>query len=260
MINYSLSVQDLEYFLLILTRVSCFVQSAPFFNNTVTPRRVKTAISVFVSFLIYSFVVPHNPLEYNTLLGYAILVIREASCGLIIGFLANICMHTVLFAGSLIDMDIGLSMVSLFDPVSKSQAGFTGILYQYALLLILLATNFHHYLLRAFVKTFELIPLGAVQLDSEKLFTVATRYLSRSFEIAFEIFLPVFATMLLLNVVLGIMAKVAPQMNMFAVGIQLKILVGMSVLILASSLLPYIADFIFGQMKSVITEAVNAMR
>lgn len=260
MINYSLSVQDLEFFLLILTRVSCFVHTAPFFNNTSTPRRVKVAVSVFISLLVYNFIARHTTLEYNTLMGYMILVIHEASCGLIIGFMSNICLQTVLFAGALIDMDIGISMVNLFDPVSRTQVGFTGVLYQYALILVLLATNFHHYLLRAFVRTFELIPLGHVILDADKLFVLATKFLVRSFEIAFEIFLPVFTVMLLLNVVLGILAKVAPQMNMFSVGIQIKILVGMSVLILSCSLLPYVADYIFGQMKEVITQAVNAMR
>ena len=63
----------------------------------------------------------------------------------------------------------------------------------------------------------------------------------------------------LLNAVLGVLAKVAPQMNMFAVGIQLKVLVGLSVLFFTASILPGIADFIFEEMKRMIISFVEGM-
>ena len=198
-------------------------------------------------------------MQYNTVFGYAALVIAEAGCGIMIGFMANICMQVVLFTGALTDMDIGLSMVSLFDPVSRTQAGFTGVLYQYGLLLIMLAANFHHYLLRAFVESYARIPVGHVIFDGERLYALVLKFLKDVFIIGFEIFLPVFGAMLVMNVVLGILAKVSPQMNMFAVGIQLKILFGLSVIYISITLLPGIADFIFGEMKEIVTSTVNVM-
>ena len=77
--------------------------------------------------------------------------------------------------------------------------------------------------------------------------------------IGFRIFLPVFGVMLLLNAVLGIMAKIAPQMNMFSVGMQLKILVGLSVLFLTIGMLPAISDFIFSEMKVMFTNFSGGM-
>ena len=79
------------------------------------------------------------------------------------------------------------------------------------------------------------------------------------FVIAFRIVLPVFACMMILNCILGIMAKVAPQMNMFAVGIQLKVLLGMAVLFLTVMLLPGIADFIFTEMKRMVVSMIEGM-
>ncbi|SFK81187.1 flagellar biosynthetic protein FliR [Lachnospiraceae bacterium KH1T2] len=254
------SVQDLEYLLLILTRVSCFIFTAPFFSDTNTPRRVKVGLSLLIAILVYAYETPHEALGYSTLLGYGILVIEEACCGLIIGFMANMCMQMIAFAGALIDMDIGLSMVSLFNPITKSQVGFSGTLYQYALMLILMATNLHHYILKAFLASYELIPIAHVNLNSEKLYYIAVRYLCDAFRIGFEIFLPVFCAMLLLNVILGIMVKTSPQMNMFAVGIQLKMTVGFAVMFISAGLLPKIADFICGEMKEMITAAMNALR
>ena len=259
MIEYAFPIKNLEYFLLIFTRMSCFVYSAPFFGTTNVPRRVKAGLAFFVALIIYHFVVPGEELVYNTVFGYGVLVVMEASCGLLIGFMSNICMQIVLFTGTLTDMDIGLSMVNLFDPVSRTQVGFTGVFYQYALLLILLASNFHHYLLRVFVESYRRIPVGHVFFDGDRLYALVLKFLKDSFVIGFEIFLPVFGAMLVMNVVLGILAKVSPQMNMFAVGIQLKILFGLVVLYITISLLPGISDYIFGEMKDIVSSTIEVM-
>lgn len=84
-------------------------------------------------------------------------------------------------------------------------------------------------------------------------------FLSDYVIIGFRIVLPIFCSILLLNAVLGVLAKVAPQMNMFAVGIQLKVLVGLSVLFLTAGMLPGIADFVLDEMKRMIDSFVGGM-
>lgn len=77
--------------------------------------------------------------------------------------------------------------------------------------------------------------------------------------IGFRICLPIFAVMIMLNAVLGILAKVSPQLNMFAVGIQIKVLVGLSVMFLTTRMLPGAADFIYREMRKVIVSFVEGM-
>ena len=96
MFNYSFSIQDLEFYLLVVTRVSCFVFAAPFFSTNNVPRRVKVGFSLVVAFLLYRFVVPHYVLQYDTLLGYASLVIKEAMAGVLLGLSTNLCMYIML--------------------------------------------------------------------------------------------------------------------------------------------------------------------
>ena len=259
MFTYNFSVRDLEYFLLILTRISCFVYTAPFFSTANVPKRVKLGLSFFIAMILYRFVIPHSSLNYTTIMGYAALVISEAACGLAIGFVAEICMSVLSLAGSRIDMDIGLSMVQMFDPTSRQQIGFSGTLYRYAILLLLIGTNMHHWLLRAFVDAFSLIPIGHINVRMESMVAVIVGFMTDAFIIAFRIYLPIFAVMMLLNSILGILAKVAPQLNMFAVGMQLKILVGFSALILTAGLLPQMSDFIFSQMKNMVRSVVEVM-
>ncbi len=259
MFNYSFSIQDLEFYLLVVTRVSCFVFAAPFFSTNNVPRRVKVGFSLVVAFLLYRFVVPHYVLQYDTLPGYASLVIKEAMAGVLLGLSTNLCMYIMQFVGTLSDMDIGLSMVNFFDPVTRVSTGFTGTLYQYSLLLILCVTDMYQWILRAFVDSYELIPTGRIVFDMDSLFNSMASFMTDYIVIGFRIFLPVFGVMLLLNAVLGIMAKIAPQMNMFSVGMQLKILVGLSVLFLTIGMLPAISDFIFSEMKVMFTNFSGGM-
>ena len=260
MLDYSFSVQDLEYYLLLLTRISCFIFSAPFFSINSVPRRVKTALSLFLAFLVYTVVVPHQVLEYNTVLGYGILVIKEAFCGISIGFAANLAMYVLQFAGSNIDRDIGLSMVNIFDPMTRTQTGFTGTLYQYAFTLVLILTDLHHYILKAFFEAFTLIPVGHVLLAEEGFVNAMVGYVMDAFILAFKIYLPVYAAMLILNSVLGILAKVAPQMNMFSVGVQIKIIVGFITLIATAALIPVMCDLISFEMRKMVTNVIEVMK
>lgn len=259
MVHYSFSAYDLEYFLLILVRVSCFVFVAPFFSMRNTPASVRVGISFFTSLLLYQALTPAQAVQYSTVTEYAVIVMKEAVVGLLIGFAANICTTIVNFAGSIADMETGLSMVTLMDPTTRESTSITGVLYQYVLMLMMMATGMYRYLFGALADTFELIPVNGAVFHADSLLESMVMFLGDYVIIGFRIVLPIFCSILLLNAVLGILAKVSPQMNMFAVGIQLKILVGLSVLFFTAGILPGIADFIFDEMKRMILSFVGGM-
>ncbi len=260
MIDFSFSMYDLEYFLLVLVRVSCFVFIAPFFSMNNTPARVRVVLSVFVAALLYQSVTPAEAVVYETVTDYAIIVMKEAVAGLLIGFGANICMSILNFAGSIADMETGLSMVRMMDPTSRDQTSITGVLYQYAFSMMLIATGMYRYLLGALADTFVLIPVGGIAFHGDAMVKAIVKFLSDYVIIGFRIVLPIFSVILLLNAVLGILARVSPQMNMFAVGLQLKLLVGFSILFFTTQMMPGAADFIFREMQTVITSFVEAIR
>lgn len=258
MINYTFSLVDFEILLLILVRISCFVFVAPFYGMTNVPARVKIGLSVLIALLIFGSV-DKTAVTYTGMIGYAVIVFREGITGLLIGLAANICNSIILFAGNIIDMDIGLAMAQEFDPMTHTQVTITGNLYQYFVLLMLLATNMHHYILRALIDSYEVIPVNGQVFDWGSITNSWIQFMGDMFVIAFRIVLPVFACIMILNCILGIMAKVAPQMNMFAVGIQLKVLLGLAVLFLTVTLLPGISDFIFTEMKRMIVSMIKGM-
>lgn len=258
MIDVSFTYADLEYFLLILVRISCFVYTAPFFSMSNVPRRVKVGFSIFLSYLLFN-ALDHNEVVYSSLLGYAVIVMKEALTGFLIGWGAQICASVTSFAGSIADMEIGLSMVSLMDPATRQQATFTGVFYQYMFTLFMIISGLYQYLLRALVDTFTLVPINGAVFKTEALLSSVLLFLGNYVSVGFRIILPIFCAMIFLNCVLGVLAKVSPQLNMFAVGIQFKVLVGLGILFLSMQMLPTLADNIFTLMKRMIVSFVEGM-
>lgn len=258
MIDVSFSLESIEYFVLILVRIASFMSAAPFFNMSNTPRRVKAGFAACVAAIVYE-ILPKTALNYNGMLEYSVIALKEVVTGLLIGLAANVCMNIIQLAGNIIDINIGLSMATEYDPVSMTQSAVTGSLYNYFVLLLLVVTNMQHYILRAIIDSYQVIPINGQNYDWNYMLTTMITLASDIFVLAFRIVLPVFACIMILNSILGIMAKVAPQMNMFAVGIQLKILVGFSVLFLTVGLLPYISDFVFNEIKKIMAMVIKGM-
>lgn len=255
-INTGITIEDIEAFLMILIRITSFVYIAPFFSMSNTPQRVKLGLAICTSLLIYS-VVPLEVPAYSSLMEYAFLIVKESAAGLLIGFSAYLCSSAIFFAGRMIDMEIGMSMASMFDINSRTQVSVSGNLYNYLLLMLLVITDMHHFLLGAVVDSFQVIPIGGIQVTG--LYGTMLGFFSDYFSIGFRIVLPIFAVTLILNIILALLAKVSPQMNMFAVGIQLKVLVGLGVMFLLTGSLPTMADFIFSKMRMMVSQTIKGM-
>ena len=250
------TVENLEFYLLVLVRVSALVMTAPFFSYNSVPMRIRAAMSVFLSVVVIT-VTPVIPLHYVGVVGYAVLILKEMLLGIILGLMCNMCFYIVSFSGQLMDMEMGLSMAHMFDPMTNSQISVTGNIYNYLLMLMMVVTNMHYYIIRAIVDSFSYFNVGEAVFPMLTFKDMVVDFIGNYFIIAVRIILPVFCCMLLINVVLGVLAKAAPQMNMFVVGMQIKVMVGLIILVLVIQSFPMVADYIFTQMKEVITNVVH---
>ena len=249
------TLQQLEVFLVLLVRITGFVYTAPFFSLKNSPRSVKIGFSVLLSIIIF-MATPYEPLSYAGVVGFALIVAENLLAGLILGFLANVCYQIIGLAGHLIDMEVGFSMVNEFDPVTSAQVTVSGTFYEYSVMLILMVTYLHHYLIDALVDSIKLVPVGGI-LFNPLIYNVGISYIVDFFIIAFRSVLPVFGALLIVNAILAIMAKAAPQMNMFVIGMQLKVLVGLAVMMIVIELLPGVAEMIFDEMFELMRAAVS---
>lgn len=253
----SFTIENLEYYLLVLVRMSAFVMAAPFFGYRSIPNRVKAAISVWLSIVVI-YTVPAVPLDYEGVLGFSVLILKEMIIGIVLGLMCNLYFYIVSFAGQIMDMEMGLSMANMYDPTTNIQVTVTGNIYNYFLMLMLVVTNMHYYIIRAITDSFSYFNIGEAIIRTDVLKNIMVDFMANYFLIAVRIVLPVFCCMLLINVILGVLTKAAPQMNMFAVGIQIKVIVGIVLLIILVQTLPTVSDFIFQEMKEVITDVIHA--
>ena len=171
MMEVTFNQNTMEYILLILVRITSFVSLAPFFGQNNVPIRVKLGFSVFVSVLLF-YMLPPQTVEYNGVIEFATVIIKESIAGLLLGFSTFICNMIIMFTGKLMDIEIGLAMAQVFDPLTKTQTSVIGNIYSYAIMLLLIVSNMHLYLLGAIVDSFTLIPIGGIRLGSTMYDTV----------------------------------------------------------------------------------------
>ncbi len=259
MIDYTFSYGDLEIYLLIVVRLMTFIYVCPFFGGTQTPNLVKIGYGLLISILLYG-AVPFYPPEYNTVMGYTVIVLKEAMVGMVIGLSVTLCQQIAAFAGTVVDMQIGLSMVSMMDPSTNQQITITGSLYTQYLTVALIITGMYQYILQALVDSFTIVPINGAVINPDKMLMILLNYMKEYIVIGFRICLPIFIITFITNVVLGVLAKVSPQMNMFSVGIQIKIMVGLLVMFITVTMLADASNFIFINMKEMIKEFVYSMQ
>ena len=255
--TFTISTLTLEAFLLVFVRVACFTSIAPIFGHNSLNARMKISIAFFVSLILYQVVNASLP-EYTNVLGYTTLVLEEALVGLLLGFVAGLSMKALAIAGEFIDREIGFSMATTFDP-NQGMVTITGELYDKIVCLVIVISNLHFYILSAAAQSFELVPVGSVVLNPGLIYTSLIQFIGQMFIIGFRIAMPVFLGATMLNVILGVLAKSSPQMNMFAIGMQLKVFVGLFLLAVCIMFIPNIANYIMERMRDMIQTILGGL-
>lgn len=255
--SFTISTLTLEAFLLVLVRVACFISIAPVFGHNSLNTRMKISIAFFVSLILYQVVDVSLPV-YSDVLGYSTLVLEEALVGLLLGFVAGLSMKALAIAGEFIDREIGFSMATTFDP-NQGMVTITGELYDKIVCLVIMISNLHYYILSAAAQSFELVPVGRIALNPDLIYTSLIQFIVQVFMIGFRIAMPVFLGATMLNVILGVLAKSSPQMNMFAIGMQLKVFVGLFLLAVCIMFVPNIANYIMERMRDMIQTILGGL-
>ncbi|MDO4166457.1 MAG: flagellar biosynthetic protein FliR [Eubacteriales bacterium] len=245
----SFTVEYLEYIMLVFIRVASVVVVAPFFSGNEIPRRLKAGIALFLTIIVMN-TVDYTSVSYDGVLGYSALALKEGITGILIGLGSLLCMYILNFSGHMIDMEIGFSMVQEMDPTTSISSTVTANLYSYVFMLLFLVSDMHYFIIDALYDSYQLIPIGGAKI-SGNLYTIMITYITDYFVIGFRIILPIFSCILVINIVLGILAKIAPQMNMFVIGMQLKIFVGLFLIFVTLQLFSGVTDFLFEEMQKL---------
>lgn len=234
-----------------LVRVLALFSAAPLLSHRAIPLRVKVALAVAISLVLIPNV-PTPPLaDALTGAGLALLV-QNILVGVVIGFTVRIVFAAFEMAGELVGLQMGLSFGGYFNPASGTSENAVASFLSLIALLCFLSIDGHLMLIHALAESFRVFPLTdatQIPMDPVRLVRLATDM----FAIALSLALPFIAVLLLINIVLGVLARVAPQLNIFAVGFPLTLLAGMTLLF---TLLPYIE----GPVRAALERSVTLWR
>jgi flagellar biosynthetic protein FliR len=237
-------------FIFPLARIFGLLASAPIFNNAAQPQRIRLGVGLVITLAIVPVLPPMPAVAAGSWVGFAILA-QQIIIGVLLGFTLRIAFAAIDVAGDLIGMQMSLSFAVFYDPQNAGQtpviSEFLGLL----AMLIFLALNGHLLTLSVLVESFKLLPITAMPFGAGS-FASMLAWSSVLFSAGLLLALPLITALLIANLAMGVLARVAPQLNIFAVGFPVTLTAGFIVMMFS---IPY-----FGAaMERLFDHAFRAM-
>lgn len=251
-------LQNVHVFILLFVRMLGIFILTPFFGTKHVPTVFKIGLGFFASLIVFD-VMPPVSISIDNVLAYFLLVISEFLVGLTIGLASMISFSAVYLAGQLIDYQLGFGLVNILDIHSETQVPLMGNFIYIMTILIFMLMNGHYLLFTFLTKSTEIIPIGKVYFDLSGMTQALTKMVSDMFVIGFRISAPIILTTVLTDLILGIISRTIPQLNVFMVGMPAKVFVGIFTLIIMLPMYLTIVDFIFNGMNADIFRLMKLM-
>ncbi|PUU89691.1 MULTISPECIES: flagellar biosynthetic protein FliR [Halanaerobium] len=243
--------EHIYLFFLILSRYLGMMLLTPIFSSRVILYQIKILVAVSLAVLTFPLVVGNYPAVYpDSNLLVIIEIISEASIGLFMGLAVFLVFSAVQLGGQIVDMRMGFRIANVVDPFSGVDSPVIGQLKNIFVTLIFLALNGHLLLIKHLYQSFEIIPPGRVNFSSE-LWQYFFRRSADMFLLAVKIALPIAGAIFFIDIILAFLARSVPQMNLFIIGLPIKIMAG---LILIFVLMPVLNHYYAEILMDVINE------
>lgn len=215
-------LDQFQIFLIVTSRVAGFVGAIPVVIAGQTPAQVKVAIVFTVSLLLFPLMAGDVPTADFSAGAFTLLIISELLLGLLLGLVARLIFTAVEFGATVVGYQMGFAAANVFDPSGQRQVALISQFQNVFAILIFLAINGHHIFLQTAVMSYELLPPGKLDFSGE-----AVPYLmdlgSHMFAIGAQFSAPILAVLLLSGLILGVLARVFPQLNVFLLSFPINI-------------------------------------
>lgn len=220
---------QLQTIILIFIRITAFIVVSPGFSIKGLPSVAKIALSMGITLAAYS-AVPVMKQEAATLF-FALLVVKEVLVGIAIGFITKLFFSAVEIAGNLVDFQVGFSMGAVYDPSMGINVSYYGKIYYWLSMCVFYMTNLHHIVIKSLVQSFQYMPISSTNIGS---FGVEgmMKLLGIIFELAFNLAAPMIIVALLTEVILGLISRSVPQINVLILGMPLKIVASFVIMLI----------------------------
>ena len=226
-------------FFLVMLRMTGMLVFNPIFGRRNVPTMVNAALALVLAVLL-SGSVPAPDFPTPTLLTFLYWVVKELLLGLLAGFFFQMFTSVLIVGGEMVDMQLGISMAKAFDPGSNASISLSAQLFNIMFILTFFNTNTHLTLIQMFAQSFHVLPLGSYLINPDALYAIPELF-TTILLLAVKLALPVIVVEIIVTFAVGILMRIIPQINVFVVNIQFKLLIGMFVLLV---LVPSFVGFI----------------
>lgn len=251
------TLAQIEIWLLVLVRVSVMVFLLPILSTEEVPTRFKAGLSFFLSIVLFP-ILPSASIEMpGNVPAYVLLALKEIYIGAVMGFAGTFIFAGLRFAGAWIDSETGFNMTQMMNPVAGEEDTALAHLIFILFILMLLASGGYAFYLQALAESFRIIPLTGARAASGGMVAVFAAMTTDSFLLGMKVAAPVVATLFVSSIALAIIARIMPQMNVWMVGMPMKIGLGMLTLTFA---LPMMWQAFSKQQGSLQTYWIGLMR
>ncbi len=226
--------------ILIFTRIGAIFSLIPFFGAVNIPAQVRVALVLMLTILIYPVAGISSAASIVTLWDLFYHILIETGIGLSISIAMAIVYNAIYLAGVAIDTSIGFSMINVISATDETEMPLTANLLYLMAMMIFLVTDCHHRVIEAVWHCFKTVPLaqGVLNMGAIDIFNVI---FVQSFVIGIKIAAPFLLTIMIADVIMGLLSKAMPGFNVFMVGMPVKIMIGLSLFYI---LMPYIIQII----------------
>ncbi len=249
------SADKVQALALISFRAAGLFISAPILNSSAVPFMVKAGVALTLGIMLVPTVSQALPAPVDSIWLLAILAIKEILVGFIIGFFFSTLFYGIRMAGGIIGYQSGLMMAEIMDPESGSSETVVSEFWWILGALIFLTINGHHAIFSAFADSFKVLSIGGLTLTGPAGEAII-KFTAYSFVIAIKVAAPVLITLFLVTTALGVIARTVPQMNIFVIGIPLKIAVAFAIMAVSLPLFRIIVDqsvyYLDGQVLGLV--------
>ncbi|HCH40353.1 MAG TPA: flagellar biosynthetic protein FliR [Enterobacter sp.] len=251
------SIQWLEWLGLYfwpLLRILALISTAPILSERAIPKRVKLGLAILITIIVAPTLPPVNVPIFST---PALWVgLQQILIGVAIGFTMQFAFAAVRTAGELIGLQMGLSFATFFDPGSRLNMPIIARIIDLLAMLLFMAFDGHLWLISMLVDTFHTLPIGGEPVNSNA-FMALTRAAGLIFLNGLMLALPLITLLLIVNLALGLLNRMAPQLSVFVIGFPITLTIG---LVLIGLLMPLIAPFCEHLFSEIFNLLANIVR
>ena len=223
---------QLQKLIMIFIRITAFIVICPGFSFKGLPNTFKIGFAISLTLIINS-IIPEIDVIDNMFL-FLLLNIKETILGLALGFVTNLIFSAAEIAGNLVDFQVGFSMASVYDPSVGTTAANYGKMYYWISISVFFLLDMHHKVITALVKSFDYIPLNTVSFNNYNAKAIVSLF-SKVFELALNLGIPIIIVVLVTDIILGIISKTVPQINVLMLGMPVKAMVSFIITLLTLS-------------------------